>query len=884
MWGIFRTHDVLEDGTRFYPDNTPIQALQPLPDRPAPPMPTPQRQGFPLFIPGTVGDSPPKPPLSIVDNPRLPTPEEEAHFVPNPVPGGLFANPCPPGAPVRRFHVVAIQTNIKYNNANWHDPEGRFYVLAEDEEAVLNGEKEPVPLFIRANAGECIEIMFTNKLPETIGDNAFQSLHITNMVAMHVHLLKFDVLGSDGASNGWNYMTGAHHGETMILRWYADTELNTCFFHDHHFANIHQQHGMFGALIVEPPNSTYHDPQTGEEVKSGPEVVIKNPHMPDFREFCLALQDFALLFDNEGNPINPPPAPDSHEDHGVMAISYKNEPFQLRPGDPAYVFSSFVHGDPVTPLFEAYAGDPVKIRLIQGSFEEQHGFNLHRYRWLKEIADPNSPLVASQTMGISEAFNFEFRADAQGDQDILYYSGGLDDFWLGMWGILRVFAQRVPHLLPLDDKPAPPPRTIPLPVVTGFPPPKAPDPGNPCPPGTPTRRYNVAAIARPIIYNNFGDHDPHGMLFVLEEDESAVLSGKKPAEPLVIRANACQCVEIRLTNKLPHFIPETEFPEVPVQAPWPASNRVSLHVQRLLYDARGSDGATVGFNLDQTVGPGESIVYRWFADKELGANILFSFGDVRNHRHRGMFGGLIIEHPGSTYHNPFTGKILNSGSQAVITCPLPFREFVTIAQNGISLYDAQGVRVPNPPGVNDDDFEDQGLKGFNYRSERFENRFGVNPDRSLVFSSSVHGDPATPLFRAYVGDPVAFRYLMPADKPRNTSINIHGHSWQSQLGDRLSNIYSTQGAMSIGNSLNITPIGNAGGPKGVHGDFLYRSGNIRWDIESGMWGIFRAHKKLQRDLLPLLFFKVPFIPGFLRRLAFKFILLLEKRLGLVCKR
>lgn len=34
-------------------------------------------------------------------------------------------------------------------------------------------------------------------------------------------------------------------------RFFANTQLNTVFFHDHLFANSHQQHGVFGALIVE---------------------------------------------------------------------------------------------------------------------------------------------------------------------------------------------------------------------------------------------------------------------------------------------------------------------------------------------------------------------------------------------------------------------------------------------------------------------------------------------------------------------------------------------------------------------------------------------------------------------------------------------------------
>jgi FtsP/CotA-like multicopper oxidase with cupredoxin domain len=857
MWGLWRVHDVLEDGSRFYPDGTEIRALQPLPDRTPPPLPTPDKPGFPLFIPGAFGQKAPRPPLGIVGG-RPSTPLEEANFDPNPVPGGAFVNPCPTGVPVREFHIVGIQLPIIYNSQGWQDPQGRIFVLAEDEASVLAGEKPIEPLVIRANAGECVDIVFTNKFPTEIGGatNPFQTIHVTDEAACHVHLVKFDILCSDGGANGWNYDSSAGFNETIRYRWYADTELRTVFFHDHMFPNLHQQHGVFAVLIVEPAGSTYHDPYTGAEIKSGARAVIKNPNQPDFREFVLAVHDFALLFDTAGNPLNPPPVPNSHDDPGVMGINYRNEPLQFRPGDPAYVFSSFVHGDPATPLLETYAGDPVRIRLFDGAHEEQHTFNLHRYRWSKEPTDPKSPKISTQTIGISEAFNFEFTADADGDQDILYYFGGLDDLWLGLWGIMRIYGESIPHLLPMDDRPAPPARTTPFPEKTGAPPPKAADPGDPCPADVHNIKYDVVAIARDIVYNSFGDHDPDGLMFVLTDDEADVVNGSKATEPLIIRANLGDCIEVTLTNKLPETLPPTEYPDVPVSAPWFPSNRVSLHVHNLKYDARGSDGATIGFNPDQTVGPGGSITYRWFADEE-GTYLLQSFGDVRNHRHRGLFGVLVVEPYGATYYDPFTGNPLNSGTQAEIRLPgrEDFREFVVVAQNGISMFDKNGVRVPDPsdPGPVPEplDFEDQGQKGFNYRSERFVNRLAVNPDPSLVFSSKIHGDPATPLFQAYAGDPVVFRYAMAADKPRNTTFAVHGHNWYSQPEDPFSNIISLQSAINVGNTYNIRLLGNAGGPRCRPGDYLYRSGIIRWDLESGMWGIFRVHEEECEDLQPL---------------------------------
>lgn len=849
MWGLFRTYDVLEDGTRLYPDGTPIVRLQPLPDRASPPVPTAARPGYPLYIPGMFGHQAPRPPLGIVGG-REPTALEKLNFAPNAVPGAPFVNPAPPDAPVRKYDIVGIQLPIVYNDQGWHDPQGRMFVLAEDEEAVLSGKKAPEPLVIRANAGDVIDLTFTNKFPVTIGGNAFQGLITTDEAGLHVHLVKFDAVASDGGANGWNYDSSAGPGETMRYRWYADTELRTVFFHDHLYANVHQQHGVFAALVVEPAGSTYHDPFTGDPIKSGTHAVIRHPNLPDFREFVLFVHDFALLFDRDGNPLNPPPVPNSHDDPGVMGVNYRCEPMQFRKGDPAFVFSSWIHGDPVTPLLEAYAGDPVRIRLLDGAHEEQHIFNLHGHSWRREPTDPHSPLVSSQTIGISEAFNLEFRAHEGGDQDFLYYFGGIDDLWLGLWGIMRVHGEKVPHLPPLADRPQPAERALPFPTPTGRQPYRALHPGDPAPAEAPVRKYDIVAIQREILYNRYGDRDPDGLMFVLAEDEAAVLSGRKAPEPLVIRANVGDLIEIRLTNKLPVEIPEVLFPEVPVQAPWPASNRVSLHPQRIAYDGHGSGGVTVGFNPDQTAGPGESIYYRWYADVE-GTSILSSWGDVRNHRLHGLFGVLVVEPYGATYHDPATGRQITSGAQAVIRAPgrEAFREFVVVAQNGVSLVDRNGVRVNDPDDA--DDYEDQGQKAFNYRSERLENRLASYNRPYLLFSSRRHGDPATPVFRAYPGDPVTIRYALPADKPRNTGFAVHGHYWLSQPGDPFSRIISVQGAISVGSTFDIHLIGGAGGPAKIPGDYLYRSGATTWDIDSGMWGILRVHDRPQRDLRPL---------------------------------
>lgn len=181
------------------------------------------------------------------------------------------------------FEIAAVQAKLVYNRFGWHDPQGRFFVLKEDIEKegtlerylskVESGEIRPEPLVIRVNAGDCIEIRLTNFLPEFIEGNEFQRKTLTDIVGYHIHLVKFDTIVSDGAANGWNNIAGARKCETLIERFFANEELNTVFFHDHLFANMHQQHGMFGAVIVEPAGAVFLDPKTGENLKSGTKLL-----------------------------------------------------------------------------------------------------------------------------------------------------------------------------------------------------------------------------------------------------------------------------------------------------------------------------------------------------------------------------------------------------------------------------------------------------------------------------------------------------------------------------------------------------------------------------------------------------------------------------------
>lgn len=879
MWTLWRIYDRLEDGSGKLPDGTPIPPLQPLKDRPRPPHKDKMHPGYPNFINGTFGEMPLQPPLGILNpdggNKIEPTPLEESNFVPNPEPGALYTDTCPCHTDggschteeccchtedsfdqqndcycydecgkkhkVKVFELALIQAKVTYNRFGWHDPQGRFFVLKEELEKhgglesyikkIECGKIKAEPLVIRANDGDCIEIRLTNLLPEYIEESPFQQMTLTDIAGYHIHLVKFDTIVSDGAANGWNNIAGARQYETLIERFFANTQLNTVFFHDHLFANSHQQHGVFGSLLIEEAGATFHHIKTGKELKFGTKAVIRRKDGTSFREFALFVHDFALLFDREGNPLNPPEVPGSHDDPGVMGVNYRCEPMRERlkcHKDAAYVFSSIVHGDPATPILETYPGDEIIIRLLDGAHEEQHSFNLTGMSWRKEIADIHSPMAASQTIGISEAFNVRIE-EGYGPGDYLYYYGGIDDVWLGLWGIIRVYDKVCKKLKPLCK---PKNQIFPLPPCPGK--------------GAVIRKYEIAAIQTKIQYNKYGDHDPNGLVFVPVEDVDLVLSGKKNPKPLILRANAGDWIEVTLHNMFSKKepIPYFDYPKVPLDMEYRPSDRVSLNPQFLQYDNLCDSGINVGYNnKEQTVGPGESKKYLWYADKEYGACNLQSFGDLRNHRYHGLFGAIIIEPVGAKWYGDTWMKENIYEEQAVIEAPgvEPFREFVVLIQNGIRLLDKDGELIKTTatePGE-EPDAEDTGEKGYNYRSERFASRLKRNSAISQVFSSRVHGDPATPVFKAYSGERVIFRTLMPADKPRNVSFAIHGHQWKEQPEDFYSRRIPIQGAVSIGNKFDIELEDGASCP----GDYLYRSGSLKWDVESGMWGIFRVMKE-----------------------------------------
>jgi hypothetical protein len=411
----------------------------------------------------------------------------------------------------------------------------------------------------------------------------------------------------------------------------------------------------------------------------------------------------------------------------------------------------------------------------------------------------------------------------------------------------------------------------------------------PCPVSAPVKSFDVTALQVDLPYNSSGDHDPYGLVYVPTDQVAAVRAGSKP-EPLVLRANEGDCVVVKLTNRLTagflaHGGAADGDPRLPTELPMGtrAGLRVSLHPQLVDFDVFGSDGSAVGYNHDSTVGPGRSIIYRWFlpdvSPGELGTVPLLDYGDLRTHRHHGLFAALIVEPQGATFHHPLTGRVITSGAVADIRQPgVPdFRELVVFNEDGLNLRTASGGPIDDPVGVpapgepaeGGFDAEDSGEKGFNYANAPFSRRLGFAPEEpqpalsadewAHVFSSAEHGDPSTPILRAYEGDRVRIRVVQGADRPRQNTLTVSGAGWLSDPGDPNSRFVGTIGGLTVGSaaSLQFTV--------GPQGDYLYGSHNAHFHLSGGMWGIMRVYTPPASNIHPpdpLLAADNPFNPGY----------------------
>jgi hypothetical protein len=622
---------------------------------------------------------------------------------------------------------------------------------------------------------------------------------------------------------------------------------------------------------------------------------------------------------------------------GTQSVNYSNEPIATRLGssvafpppskfsDLSYVFDNTIQPtvnpsvgpwdkpDPLTPLMRAYQNDNVQLRVLVGAHVFSHQFNLFGPRWFAEPSWENSGYRSAQAMGLSEHFEFRFKVpsssapntprkcpDGMSNVNCIdyLYSPSFDESGLanGLWGLFRSYDPTaksddpiVKTVVPLPNNPIAPGTNVTYAT---------------CPANAPQRTFNISAVTsqkalasqspfpRSIVFNGRGDPNKvlanwQGIMYVRTEDlgPGGELNKGVPVEPLILRANAGDCINVNLINAIApgSDVLKANFQLAPplTNPPYPTkvSSVVGLRPQLLSYDAAKSTGINIGWNSqgqpDQVVPFGQTAKYQWYAGRidrkggslsytpvEFGSLNLFP-SDTMFQNINGLFGSMIIEPQGSTWKCGELGALANcdpllgappasypptTRASATVSSPdqTQFREFALMISDSIQV----------KPGI--------GGSAVNYRTEPWAFRYSDNPtlDFSCMLSNQLPqvlpspatpmGDPKTPIFGANAWNQVRFRMTHPFGTGTSQVFSVNGHVWQrNPYNNSSAKIGSNKLSQWIGSRDNHGSsdhfdllIDKAGGEGALGGDYLYSVFQFL-QVSQGAWGIFRVNGKAQ---------------------------------------
>lgn len=662
--------------------------------------------------------------------------------------------------------------------------------------------------------------------------------------------------------------------EFVRSRLWADADVGTVFWHDHAFGATTWPHGGFGTLIVEPVGSTYHDPKTGKPIRSGPIADIHTVEPVgygvngSFRELMVQVHDtvpHTVNIVTAGNPpgqpvevaleagktvsfmmpdkiaMTPMPFLNGGTHTTGSGLNFRAEPIAQRLAvnpDVSKVFSSAEHGDPDTPLVRAYLGDTVVFRLLHTLMNETMTWTLSGHTFLTERYAGDANRKNSIHIGIAERYDLVVPT-AGGPRlqpgDYIHFNGRSSKFSEGGWGILRVLDKEVSDLKPLPAGYSGRneiPKALPV-----------------CPADAPVKSFNVVAMDFPgMSFNNNAPEsieidfertidlrNPDAKIYVLEEEVTKVAGDFHPM-PLTIRANVGDCIKVNLKNKM-------------------KESRASFSAISLAFNPQDSLGANVGNNAgDQTIAPGESKTYTYYADPFIGeiSSLVWDWGNVMLNPRNGLFGAVVIGPKGSQYRDPKTGadiSLKNSWeADVIIDRTIPgqehrrnYRDVALFFQDEDNIIGTSFM--PYVQNV-------AGLTGVNYRSEPYPYREEAGCSLGRMFQPcEVENpkDPVTPLIQAHAGDPVRI-HVFGANSEQNGMFSVEKHEWPIEPfmpgADRIS-VVEFAGSETID-----VLIPSAGGNDMLPGDYVWNNQRLPYS-QSGQWGYLRVLPKNDQRIVPL---------------------------------
>ncbi|WHZ16559.1 MAG: Multicopper oxidase [Nitrospira sp.] len=381
-------------------------------------------------------------------------------------PLGIPATPnsvCPSDAPVKSFNVVALDRPMKLNpkapdaievdferKIEMTMPEGKIFAL-EEEAATVAGNVMPNPLTLRANLGDCIKVQLKNKMKESRASFFAPGLAFDprDSQGLNVGNNPGDQTVAPGESRTYTYYAHPSNKETTSLVWDGGNIV------------VNPRNGLYGAIVIGPKGSQYRDPVTGADVSQKntwrADVIVDTslPENVGKRNY----RDVALFFQDEDNIIGTAFMPYVQNVAGLTSVNYRAEPYKFREEQGCSLGKIFQPcavdkpEDPVTPLIEAHAGDPIRIHVIGANSEQNGMFGVEGHEWPIEPYMPGADMISVVEYAGSEILDIFIRGGAGGPYrqvgDFVWSNARLPYTQSGQWGYLRVLPTGDSRIQPL---------------------------------------------------------------------------------------------------------------------------------------------------------------------------------------------------------------------------------------------------------------------------------------------------------------------------------------------------------------------------------------------------------------------------------------------------
>jgi hypothetical protein len=787
------------------------------------------------------------------------------------------------GDNVERYYPVSSITMPIQITSDSSDQDGMIFVLNEEEQQIRSGQKAAEPLVVRSNVGDCVEIMFTNKIPDGPLNKNFSKTNI------HSHFVQFDTQASDGVITGFSYEQSVRPISSEDRQLTATANIGATSLSVNHtdrlrpgiWLGVGLGEGTCGlsaqgqpepctevrkivdipdaqTIVLDEPLEKNH--AAGQDV--GVEfvrykwysdvdfgTVFFHTHV-DFKDWDRGLFG-AHIVEPKGSRYKDPTTGetvragtlvDVHVDQGAGG----NPVAAGVPGS-FREFVLFLHNNnPVEGPFSLGGGtvnlraEPWRLRGGESAF--RFSSVTHGDPHTQEIrAYPNDPIIIRGT-GLVERvgglrvtghrFNQE-RYTSDSDTRDATFIGISERFDVSLEG-----GAGGPNGSPGDylyystmgkDFES---GAWGLLRVFGSP------QGDLRPlPDFPARsRGNFPELSftggpPPSLAGGPGRScpadAPKRAYSIVLTDTNIVYNEIMPVDDLGVAYVPKGQVRARTRTPMVMRVNAGECLRVTVENR--RSVRGSLNVGELLFDPQRSYGAAIGLNFDSTIAPNDRRTYEYFADRELGLTLGLNLGDIDSVE-RGAYAGVVVEPAGSIYRRPGSMAPLPGGGigiQAdIVSGGATTREVV-------ALFSDEDRRIgqnamPYPEAV-------ENFTGINYSAEPLNLRDIINRPAD-VFKSDVWGDPRH-VVSVQAGTPLIYRVAQPWGNQTHLP-SLEGHRFLLEPGMAGSE-EAFNDVLVPGLTYNWPMVGGAGSDIAAPGDYLFLDRRQPF-LEAGLWNILRV--------------------------------------------